>query len=95
MYILPQCFILLSLSLLAHNTALLRALNVLLCLILHFFFFAKTAYKYGLFLILEFQGFRYVASGPMVRSSYKAGEFYIKAMIEADRVKTSTVDLSS
>jgi lipoyl synthase len=44
------------------------------------------------------QGFRYVASGPMVRSSYKAGEFYIKAffcgnfyikaMIEADRSKT-------
>ncbi|KAK3008761.1 hypothetical protein RJ639_013621 [Escallonia herrerae] len=31
------------------------------------------------------QGFRYVASGPMVRSSYKAGEFYIKSMIEADR----------
>ncbi|KAK2989229.1 hypothetical protein RJ640_024472 [Escallonia rubra] len=30
-------------------------------------------------------GFRYVASGPMVRSSYKAGEFYIKSMIEADR----------
>ncbi|KAF8714936.1 hypothetical protein HU200_027475 [Digitaria exilis] len=34
-------------------------------------------------------GFRYVASGPMVRSSYKAGEFYIKAMIEADRAKES------
>ncbi|RVW46351.1 Lipoyl synthase, mitochondrial [Vitis vinifera] len=31
------------------------------------------------------QGFRYVASGPMVRSSYKAGEFYIKSMIDADR----------
>jgi lipoic acid synthetase len=31
-------------------------------------------------------GFRYVASGPMVRSSYKAGEYYIKSMIEADRV---------
>lgn len=30
-------------------------------------------------------GFRYVASGPMVRSSYKAGEFYIKSMIESDR----------
>uniref|UniRef100_F6I2C3 Lipoyl synthase, mitochondrial n=1 Tax=Vitis vinifera TaxID=29760 RepID=F6I2C3_VITVI len=30
-------------------------------------------------------GFRYVASGPMVRSSYKAGEFYIKSMIDADR----------
>ncbi|KAJ6996719.1 lipoic acid synthase family protein [Populus alba x Populus x berolinensis] len=31
-------------------------------------------------------GFRYVASGPMVRSSYKAGEFYIKSMIESDRL---------
>ncbi|KAK4484427.1 hypothetical protein RD792_007006 [Penstemon davidsonii] len=30
-------------------------------------------------------GFRYVASGPMVRSSYKAGEYYIKSMIESDR----------
>ncbi|XP_068652023.1 lipoyl synthase 2, mitochondrial [Aristolochia californica] len=30
-------------------------------------------------------GFRYVASGPLVRSSYKAGEFYIKSMIESDR----------
>lgn len=26
-------------------------------------------------------GFRYVASGPMVRSSYKAGEFFIENMI--------------
>ncbi|CAK9158930.1 unnamed protein product [Ilex paraguariensis] len=34
-------------------------------------------------------GFRYVASGPMVRSSYKAGEFYIKSMIESDRAATS------
>ncbi|KAF2620329.1 hypothetical protein F2Q68_00042139 [Brassica cretica] len=34
-------------------------------------------------------GFRYVASGPMVRSSYKAGEYYIKSMIEADRVSSS------
>lgn len=25
----------------------------------------------------EERGFRYVASGPLVRSSYKAGEFYI------------------
>ncbi|KAL3136502.1 Lipoyl synthase, chloroplastic [Trebouxia sp. C0009 RCD-2024] len=30
-------------------------------------------------------GFRYVASGPLVRSSYKAGEFFIEAMIEKDR----------
>ncbi|EXB62277.1 Lipoyl synthase [Morus notabilis] len=35
-------------------------------------------------------GFRYVASGPMVRSSYKAGEFYIKSMIESDRSASSS-----
>ncbi|PIA65613.1 hypothetical protein AQUCO_00100843v1 [Aquilegia coerulea] len=34
-------------------------------------------------------GFRYIASGPMVRSSYKAGEFYIKSMIERDRATFS------
>ncbi|GBG72026.1 hypothetical protein CBR_g10962 [Chara braunii] len=34
----------------------------------------------------EEMGFRYVAAGPLVRSSYKAGEFYIKAMIEKDRM---------
>ena len=30
---------------------------------------------------------RYVASGPMVRSSYKAGEFFLEAMIHDDRAK--------
>jgi lipoic acid synthetase len=29
-------------------------------------------------------GFRYVASGPLVRSSYRAGEFYIRAAMESD-----------
>ena len=29
-------------------------------------------------------GFRYVASGPLVRSSYRAGEFYIRASMESD-----------
>jgi len=29
-------------------------------------------------------GFRYVASGPMVRSSYKAGELFIAAMLDED-----------
>ena len=29
-------------------------------------------------------GFRYVASGPLVRSSYRAGEFYIRAAIRGD-----------
>ena len=27
---------------------------------------------------------RYVASGPLVRSSYRAGEFFIEAMLERD-----------
>lgn len=30
-------------------------------------------------------GFRYVASGPLVRSSYRAGEFYIESMLRGDR----------
>jgi len=33
----------------------------------------------------ETVGFRYVASGPLVRSSYKAGEFYTEMMIREDR----------
>lgn len=39
-------------------------------------------------------GFRYVASGPMVRSSYKAGEFYIKNMIDRDRALAAQQKLS-
>lgn len=31
--------------------------------------------------------FRYVASGPLVRSSYRAGEFFIEAMIKGDAPK--------
>ena len=30
-------------------------------------------------------GFKYVASGPLVRSSYKAGEFFIRRFVEAQR----------
>eukprot|EP00616_Rhizochromulina_sp_CCMP1243_P016569 CAMPEP_0118965796 /NCGR_PEP_ID=MMETSP1173-20130426/3315_1 /TAXON_ID=1034831 /ORGANISM="Rhizochromulina marina cf, Strain CCMP1243" /LENGTH=351 /DNA_ID=CAMNT_0006914469 /DNA_START=31 /DNA_END=1086 /DNA_ORIENTATION=- len=37
--------------------------------------------------IAEEMGFRYVASGPLVRSSYKAGEFYLKALLEQDQSK--------
>lgn len=33
----------------------------------------------------EKMGFKYVASGPMVRSSYKAGEFYLKHLIKKER----------
>jgi lipoic acid synthetase len=30
-------------------------------------------------------GFAYVASGPLVRSSYKAGEYFIRDFLQADR----------
>jgi lipoic acid synthetase len=33
----------------------------------------------------ESKGFLYVASGPMVRSSYRAGEFFIEGIIEKRR----------
>eukprot|EP00271_Cylindrocystis_brebissonii_P003673 TRINITY_DN14897_c0_g1_i1.p1 TRINITY_DN14897_c0_g1~~TRINITY_DN14897_c0_g1_i1.p1 ORF type:complete len:466 (-),score=60.54 TRINITY_DN14897_c0_g1_i1:772-2169(-) len=39
----------------------------------------------------EDMGFRYVAAGAMVRSSYKAAEFYLKAMIDKDREEKETV----
>ena len=32
--------------------------------------------------VAEGMGFRYAAAGPLVRSSYRAGELYIKAMRE-------------
>jgi lipoic acid synthetase len=32
-------------------------------------------------------GFRYVASGPLVRSSYKAGEFFIESMLRKDALE--------
>jgi len=37
----------------------------------------------------EALGFRYVASGPMVRSSYKAGEFFMEAMMDEDEEKAA------
>lgn len=35
--------------------------------------------------IAEKMGFLYVASGPLVRSSYRAGEFFMKGMVERQR----------
>ncbi len=35
--------------------------------------------------IAESMGFLYVASGPLVRSSFKAGEFFIKGIVEKQR----------
>lgn len=38
----------------------------------------------------EQMGFLYVASGPLVRSSYRAGEFFMKGIIEKQRKESST-----
>ena len=38
----------------------------------------------------ESMGFLYVASGPLVRSSYRAGEFFIRAAMETDRGRTQS-----
>lgn len=35
------------------------------------------------------KGFKYVASGPLVRSSYKAGEFYLKNIVEKKKQNPS------
>lgn len=37
----------------------------------------------------EEMGFKYVASGPLVRSSYKAGEFYLKALLNTRKSAAS------
>ena len=37
----------------------------------------------------ERKGFLYVASGPLVRSSYKAAEFYIEGMLRRRRGEAS------
>jgi lipoic acid synthetase len=39
----------------------------------------------------ERMGFHYVASGPLVRSSYKAGEYYFERLVRERRAGASTV----
>jgi hypothetical protein len=39
----------------------------------------------------EAMGFKYVASGPLVRSSYKAGEFFLENLIRKERKGASFV----
>ena len=39
--------------------------------------------------VAEGMGFKYVASGPLVRSSYRAGEFFLKALVESGRAERS------
>ncbi|MGE3973293.1 MAG: lipoyl synthase, partial [Bdellovibrionales bacterium] len=41
----------------------------------------------------EAKGFLYVASGPLVRSSYRAGEFFIKGSIEEQRQQSADASL--
>ena len=40
----------------------------------------------------EAMGFRYVASGPMVRSSYKAGEVFMEAFLEQRDAEREAVE---
>ncbi|RYZ39756.1 MAG: lipoyl synthase, partial [Myxococcaceae bacterium] len=37
--------------------------------------------------LAESFGFLYVASGPLVRSSYRAAEFFMKGLMERERVE--------
>lgn len=41
--------------------------------------------------VAESMGFLYVASGPLVRSSYRAGEFFMKGVIEKRRKEIETL----
>jgi len=41
----------------------------------------------------ERKGFKYVASGPLVRSSYRAGEFFIRSLLERERPSQPASDL--
>ena len=43
----------------------------------------------------EDMGFKYCASGPMVRSSYKAGEFFLENMIKRERKDRSTMNTAT
>ncbi|CAM9655125.1 unnamed protein product [Ectocarpus sp. 6 AP-2014] len=45
--------------------------------------------------VAEGMGFLYVASGPMVRSSYKAGEFFLKTVIEQRRAGGDNAAINS
>lgn len=45
-------------------------------------------------IIAEGLGFLYVASGPLVRSSYRAGEFFMKGIIEKKRTEDNLKEIS-
>lgn len=41
--------------------------------------------------LAEERGFKYVASGPLVRSSYKAGEFYISNILKKEKEQDTPI----
>ena len=41
--------------------------------------------------VSEDMGFLYVASGPLVRSSYRAGEFFLEGMIRKQKAQNNTL----
>ncbi|MES3038335.1 MAG: lipoyl synthase [Bdellovibrionota bacterium] len=43
----------------------------------------------------ESMGFLYVASGPLVRSSYRAGEFFMKGMVEKQKQENQNKEIQS
>ncbi len=43
--------------------------------------------------VAENMGFLYVASGPLVRSSYRAGEFFMKGVIEKQRAQITPTEI--
>lgn len=48
--------------------------------------------------VAEDMGFLYVASGPLVRSSYKAGEFFIENVLKkrrAEAAKRATAEVAA
>ena len=45
--------------------------------------------------VAEGMGFLYVASGPLVRSSYKAGEFFIENVLRKRRANSSASHAST
>ena len=46
-------------------------------------------------IVAEDMGFKYVASGPLVRSSYKAGEFFLKHLVHEQRAHDAAAEGSA
>jgi lipoic acid synthetase len=58
-------------------------------------FITPDAFKEWQRIAEEEYGFLYCASGPLVRSSYRAGEFFIKNLIEKNKTKESKANYNN